>query len=58
MYWPFARCEQVVRVLDALGDALEGLGPADVVFGEKRFELLVADFGIDRHVRPPARAAA
>ena len=46
---PRARGQQVVGVLDALGDALEGIGFADVVFGEKCFELGVADFRVDRH---------
>ena len=52
------RGQEEVGVLDALGDPLEGIGLADVVFGEKGFELGVADFRVDRHVRPPARAAA
>ena len=52
------RGQQEVRVLDAFGDALQRLGLADVVFGEKGVELGVADFRVDRHVRPPARAAA
>ena len=36
---PACGFEQKIAVLDAFGDALEGLGPADVVFGEKGFEL-------------------
>ena len=43
------RGQQVVGVLDPFGDALEGVGLADVVVGEEGFELRVADFRVDRH---------
>jgi hypothetical protein len=46
---PLGGGQQVVGVLDSFGDALEGFGFADVVLGEKGFQLGVADFGIDRH---------
>ena len=49
--------QQVVGVLDAFGDALEGFGLADVVLGEKGFQLGVADFGIDRHQATSARGS-
>src|SRR4029079_10057147 len=43
------RGEHVVGVLDALGDALEGLRLADVVVLEKGLELGVADLRVDGH---------
>ena len=49
--------QQVVGVLDAFGDALEGFGLADVVLGEKGFQLGVADFGVDRHQATSARGS-
>ena len=45
---PVRRGEQIVGVLDALGDALQRIGLADVVLREKGFELGVADLCIDR----------
>ena len=57
MYWPRVGGQQVVGVLDAFGDALEGVGFADVVFGEEGFELRVADFRIDRHYATSARGS-
>src|SRR5262249_43657159 len=51
------RGQQVVGILHALGDALEGFGFADVVFGKKGFEFRVADFGIDRHQATSARGS-
>jgi len=41
---------QVVRVLDALGDALERSHRADVVASDEGFELLVGDVGVDGHL--------
>ena len=41
--------QQVVGVLDALGDALVGEQPPEVVSGEELFELVVADFRVDGH---------
>ena len=51
------RGQQVVGVLDALGDALEGVGFADVVFGEEGLELGVADFRVDGHYATSARGS-
>src|SRR5262249_38446839 len=41
---------QVVRVLNALGDALERSQRADVVACDEGFELLVGDVGVDGHL--------
>jgi len=41
---------QVVRVLDALGDALERSQRADVLASDEGFELLVGDVGVDGHL--------
>ena len=51
------RPQQEVGVLDALGDALEGGERAEIVGFEENVEVAVGDVGIDRHVRPPPRAA-
>jgi hypothetical protein len=44
-----ADLQQVVGVLDALGDALARHHRADAVTGDEGFELVVRDFGVDRH---------
>ena len=44
------RLEQEVRVLDALGNALAGHELADLIVAQERAELVVGDFGVDRHV--------
>ena len=41
--------EQVVAVLDALGDALAGHHLADLVLPHEGAELVVGNFGIDGH---------
>jgi hypothetical protein len=41
--------EQIIGVLDALGDSLEGHQRAKVVGGEKRAQILFANIGIDGH---------
>ena len=46
--------QQVVGVLDPLGDALAGDGRADIVLRDERGKLVVGDFGVDGH-RVPAR---
>src|SRR5258708_15493211 len=51
------RGQQVVGILDAFGNALEGVGLADVVFGEEGFEFGVADFGVDRHQATSCRGS-
>src|SRR4029077_6595280 len=52
---PLGGGQEVVGVLDSFGNALEGFGLADVVFGEEGFELGVVDFGVDRHQPTSAR---
>src|SRR5690606_26237188 len=41
--------DDVVRVFDAFGDALVGEQLADVVAAEEVGQVIVADFGINRH---------
>ena len=41
--------EQVVGILHPLGDALAGDNGTKVVLGEKGREVLVGNFGVDRH---------
>src|SRR5580692_12257377 len=41
--------EVEIGILDALGDALEALGHADIVIGEQGFQIVEGDFGVDRH---------
>ena len=43
------RVHDVVGVLDALGDALEGQQLAQAIAGDEARQLLVADFGVDGH---------
>ena len=52
---PAVGVEEVVGVLDPLGDALEGEHGAEVVGLEEPRQLLVRDFGVDRHA--PLRSA-
>src|SRR5260370_15159037 len=49
------RGQQGVGILDTFGNAFEGVGFADVVFGEEGFKLRVADFRIDRHYATSVR---
>ncbi len=51
------RGQQVVGILDTFGDALEGIGFADVVFGEKGFQLGVAHLRVDGHYATSARGS-
>ena len=41
--------QQIVGVLDALGDALVGQQLADVVAGDEVSQLVVGNFGVDGH---------
>ncbi len=45
--------DQVVGILDALGNALAGREGADVVAGDEVGKLLVGDLRVDRHARAP-----
>jgi hypothetical protein len=49
--------EQVIGILHALGDALEGQQRAKVIGGEKRAQLLLANIGIDGHRSLPAASS-
>ncbi len=49
MNGPRRRVHDVVGVLDALGDALEGQQLAQPIAGDEARQLLVADFGVDGH---------
>ena len=51
MKLPRSVVEQEVRVLDPLGDALARQHLADVVERDEGAQLVVADFGVDRHRR-------
>jgi hypothetical protein len=46
---PFVGAQQVVAVLDALGDALARHRLADIVLGDELGEIAVGDFGVDGH---------
>jgi hypothetical protein len=41
--------QEIVRILHALGDALERKKRAKIIVGEKRAELFLADLGINGH---------
>ena len=47
--------QQIVGVLDPLGDALAGERRADVVLRDERGKLVVGDFGVDGHRAPSRR---
>ena len=47
--------QQVVGVLDPLGDALAGERRADVVLRDERGKFVVGDFGVDGHRAPAQR---
>ena len=50
--------EQEIRVLHPFGDSLAGQHLAEIVQGDKGAQLVIADFGVDRHCASCALSAS